>query len=301
MNNLIKNVFDNCKGFAIDSSITIISVRGKDNKSFLQGQITNNIDNLVPDKSISACYCTHQGKVIANLELMEIENVIYILIAKELTDNFIEKISKYILMSDVEIKIEESGDIICSIGNHADQILKDNKCLEYKEIKEIDANNYLINMSSSLQGCKVLRLNSDTNNFKYDDTEINYSCLLDLINLQTRLRVNNTEKYIPQVLNSDILNSVSYKKGCYTGQEIVARTHYLGNVKKHAYLITYEAADTIISIVTNEDGESVGEVIGECLIYKNKIYTHCILKDSCILHDLYISSKKVEVIKEDSL
>ncbi len=53
--------------------------------------------------------------------------------------------------------------------------------------------------------------------------------------------MDNIEKFIPQVLNSDELETVSYKKGCYTGQEVIARTHYLGNVKKHTYLVTLDA------------------------------------------------------------
>ena len=58
-----------------------------------------------------------------------------------------------------------------------------------------------------------------------------------LVNLYIQKAVENIEKYIPQVLNADKLNTVSYKKGCYTGQEVIARTHYLGNVKKHVYLV----------------------------------------------------------------
>ena len=92
------------------------------------------------------------------------------------------------------------------------------------------------------------------------------TCLLDLLSMHTRLKKDDIEKYIPQVLNSDKLNTVSYKKGCYTGQEVIARTHYLGNVKKHTYLAVVDACiDTEVNIV-NKDGESVGELIGETFL-----------------------------------
>ena len=67
--------------------------------------------------------------------------------------------------------------------------------------------------------------------------------------MHTRLKKDDIEKYIPQVLNSDKLHTVSYKKGCYTGQEVIARTHYLGNVKKHTYLIIVDACIILIKIL----------------------------------------------------
>ncbi len=61
--------------------------------------------------------------------------------------------------------------------------------------------------------------------------EIQKTCLIDFISNIVRFNIENTEKYIPQVLSADQLETINYKKGCYTGQEVIARTHYLGNVK----------------------------------------------------------------------
>ena len=88
MSNLINNIITNCNGFNPDSSLSVISVSGKDNKSFLQGQLTNNLDNLSTNQYFLACYCTPQGKVIAQLQVIQIDNTIYLLICKELTKLF---------------------------------------------------------------------------------------------------------------------------------------------------------------------------------------------------------------------
>ena len=103
------------------------------------------------------------------------------------------------------------------------------------------------------------------------------------------------------MLNSDKLNTVSYKKGCYTGQEVIARTHYLGNVKKHTYLAVVDACiDTEVNIV-NKDGESVGELIGETFKYNDRILSHCILRDSSDFKDLCISNKNLQVITQEDI
>jgi folate-binding protein YgfZ len=113
--------------------------------------------------------------------------------------------------------------------------------------------------------------------------------------------MENIEKYIPQVLNADKLNTVSYKKGCYTGQEVIARTHYLGNVKKHVYLVNINNSEIHEKNITNEDGESVGELIGECFIYKDIILSHSILRDSCDFNELFLGKDLVEIIPMEDI
>ena len=71
------------------------------------------------------------------------------------------------------------------------------------------------------------------------------------------------EQFVPQMLNLDVLGAINFKKGCYTGQEIVARTHYLGTVKRRTYLaeITSETApnsgDKVLDAAKNEVGQIV--------------------------------------------
>ena len=71
------------------------------------------------------------------------------------------------------------------------------------------------------------------------------------------------EQFVPQMLNLDILNGINFKKGCYTGQEIVARTHYLGKVKRRTYLASIlsnqapAAGDVILDAADSEVGQIV--------------------------------------------
>ena len=104
-----------------------------------------------------------------------------------------------------------------------------------------------------------------------------------------------------RVLNADKLNTVSYKKGCYTGQEVIARTHYLGNVKKHVYLVRTNNSKIYEKNIINQDGESVGELIGECFIYKDITLSHSILRDSCDFNKLFVGKDVVEVIPMEDI
>ena len=76
------------------------------------------------------------------------------------------------------------------------------------------------------------------------------------------------EKYLPQMLNMDLIDEVSFSKGCYTGQEVVARAQHRGEVKRRMYRLGCEAPPALGAEV-RADGKAIGEVVtaggGECL------------------------------------
>ena len=98
-------------------------------------------------------------------------------------------------------------------------------------------------------------------------------------------------KFIPQSLNLDLMNAINFKKGCYTGQEIIARTHYLGTVKKRLYRGYCSASKTFLELGDDilVDGISVGQVIdysydksGAAILCEMKIES---VKSKCFLRD----------------
>jgi len=298
MNKLISYIIEKNNGPYYDAGMGVIRVSGIDNKKFLQGQLTNDIVSLQDQKYKLASYCTHQGKVISNMQLILNDNDIIILLPKHLSEYFIEKISKYILMSKVEFSIDSKSLVLSGLGEEALSIINKYSVTIPGGYKKIDNSSIIINMStSSIPQCRCILFDPKQKvDIAYTNSDQYSTCLIDLFNLVTRLQVENIEKYIPQVLNADKLDTVNYKKGCYTGQEVIARTHYLGNVKKHVYLINIHATKINDKNIINSDGESVGELIGESFIYDNVTLSHCILRDSCDFDELFINKDKVSVI-----
>ena len=301
MDNLIKEIRSNHSDMYVDNTLAAIRVSGKDNKKFLQGQLTNDIEKL-SDRYINASYCTHQGKVIVNIQVFLSEDDVILLLSKSLSKYFIEKISKYILMSDVKFMLYNEITALWSLGDKAKELMREYKIEEDKLCSRISESEYMINMCMD-NTYQIRYVNLDSSNtckFEYNELSETQTCLIDLFRLHTRLKIDNIEKFIPQVLNSDELETVSYKKGCYTGQEVIARTHYLGNVKKHTYLVTIDAPINNETNVVNSDGESVGELIGETFTYQEVTLSHCILRDSSDFNDLFIKDNVIRVLtKED--
>ena len=301
MDNLIKEIRSNHSEMYLDNTLAAIRVSGKDNKKFLQGQLTNDIEKL-SDRFMNTSYCTHQGKVIVNIQVFLSEDDVILLLSKSLGKYFIEKISKYVLMSDVKFKLYHEVTALWSLGDKARELMREYKIEEDKLCSRVSESEYMINMCMD-NTYQIRYVNLDSSNtckFEYNELSETQTCLIDLFRLHTRLKIDNIEKFIPQVLNSDELETVSYKKGCYTGQEVIARTHYLGNVKKHTYLVTIDAPINNETNVVNSDGESVGELIGETFTYQEVILSHCVLRDSSDFSDLFIKDNVIRVLaKED--
>ena len=298
MKKLILNIIEKNNGPYYDAGIDVIRVSGIDNKKFLQGQLTNDIVSLQDQKYKLASYCTHQGKVISNMQLILNGDDIIILLPKHLSEYFIKKISKYILMSKVEFNIDSKSVVLSGLGEEALSIINKYNVTIPGSYKKIDNSSIVMNMStSSIPQCRCILFDPEQKvDITYAKSDQYSTCLIDLFNLITRLRVDNIEKYIPQVLNADKLDTVNYKKGCYTGQEVIARTHYLGNVKKHVYLVIINASKINEKNIINNDGESVGELIGESFVHDNVTLSHCILRDSSDFYELFSDKDKVSVI-----
>jgi tRNA-modifying protein YgfZ len=77
---------------------------------------------------------------------------------------------------------------------------------------------------------------------------------------------NTVEAFVPQMLNLHLLNGINFKKGCYTGQEIVARMHYLGKLKRLMYQLKFEsdklpeAGDSLFS-PQSSSGQGAGKIV----------------------------------------
>ena len=145
MDNLIKQIRSNHSEMYLDNTLAAIRVSGKDNKKFLQGQLTNDIEKL-SDRFMNTSYCTHQGKVIVNIQVFLSEDDVILLLSKSLGKYFIEKISKYVLMSDVRFKLYNEVTALWSLGDKARELMREYKIEEDKLCSRVSESEYMINM-----------------------------------------------------------------------------------------------------------------------------------------------------------
>ena len=190
----------------------LVRVSGADSEEFLQNQFSNDILKLKNSNIQINAFCQHQGKIIALFWVMRFDESFLLSFPVELLEKVIIRLQMFVIMSDV--LIEDVTEDYSQIG------------LINEDISE----GYLINerLSLLITSKKKQKENIVTNLHEW--TKATIDSQLPEVFLST------SEKFVPQMLNLDIEEvGVNFSKGCYPGQEVVARLHYLGDAKRRLF------------------------------------------------------------------
>ena len=211
-----------------DRSILIIS--GPDRASFMQGLITKNCINLSENQLIYTLMLNSHGKYLYDFFLYNTADKFYIDIATQHAEEFINKIQLYKLRSNISISREDS---LMVIASDTDQIDAQTICIHQDPRSQILGYRIITDKNHSL---------SSSDSFYH----------------QRRIANLIPEGYYDMVQNSsfpleygfDKINAIDFDKGCYVGQELIARTHYRGEIRKKIFLLqsngTFPPKETII-------------------------------------------------------
>ena len=236
-----------------------IRASGPDKIQFLQGQTTCDVATLTESKSLPGAICNLKGRVVADFQIALHRNDCVLRTTGGTAEAILTTLSKYAVFSKVELKIDtEVIRAFGFIGDDAEKFL-------ISRFRSLPAE---IGNCIAVPGGLLLRITSQTPRFELwcNDAdlvaEIGKKCEADS-NLGKwhredmkagimHVNSDTVEEYTPQLLNFDISGVIDFNKGCYTGQEVVARMFYRGKAKKRLYLLTSEhpvdASDELLQI-----------------------------------------------------
>ena len=256
------------------SHLGLLEISGADAVTFLQGQVTNDVSFLNGSNAHYTAYCNPKGRMLALFLAFAHYDHLHLQFNRELLEPMMKRLKMYVMRSKVEIK--DVSDSIIKFGLNG---LEAASMLE-AVFSKIPTEDYEL---ASLENGAILKLPSynDDARFEIFTDAINApliwealknNCKIvekphwDWLEIQAGIpdiELKTQEQFVPQMLNLDILNAINFKKGCYTGQEIVARTHYLGTVKRRTYLaelateLAPAAGDKVLDAANNEVGQIV--------------------------------------------
>lgn len=222
----------------------VIRIEGEEALSFLQGQSTPDLRKLGLGQSVFGAFCNAQGRVIANGWIQAIQGGFRLVISRSLVAPLIKRLKLYVLRSKVTL-CDASDDI--SIW------------LTHEQASE-STYDWIIHgpMGITLFAAHSESLPNNTSTLQGE--------AFGLMLIQAGIPLvthENTERYIPHMLSMDLLGGLSFDKGCYTGQEIVTRTQFLGKVKRTLYRLATEHSiqpDIGTPLKGSDNEESIGEI-----------------------------------------
>jgi len=204
--------------------LSALRFSGSDAGEFLHNQLSADVMALSSGESTFACYCEPKGRVLALVLVSRQDDDFFMLLSKSLTDLVSTRLKIYVMRAKVEI---ESLDECSILGANADDESELPSALKTRVPIPDSGESFLI-----IDGDPAIEMSPALQDvWKLAELERGITWLCS----------ETSAQFLPQMLGYDSLGAVNFRKGCYPGQEIVARTHYLGKVKRHPRLLSTTA------------------------------------------------------------
>jgi hypothetical protein len=252
------------------SQLGVIAFRGDDTATFLQGQFTNDVRSLHADAAQWNGYCNPKGRLLGNFLVWRQGEDYCLQLSGDILPGVLKRLSMFIMRSKVQardasdesVRLVVAGEqaltavttamgavpeaAMCSVATDAGQVIRvgDDKFVLSIAPGHAAAVWQTLHQSATPVGAPVwdwLRLNAG----------------IPMIVAATQ------EQFVPQMVNLEVIGGVSFQKGCYTGQEIVARSQYLGKLKRRMFLahVDAEAAPGDSLYSADLAGQATGTVV----------------------------------------
>jgi tRNA-modifying protein YgfZ len=206
----------------------VLRFSGGDALSFLQGQISNDTQRLAENKPLFAAYSSAQGRVLALIYLLPHSGGVAGILPREVLPATMERMRKFVLRA--KVRIEDAGDSL-AVGGRFNS--NPDASAGYTERDGVGA--AVVGHDSSRQWL----LAPSAGFAAADAAEVHRSevawRLADIRAGLPQIYSATSEAFVAQMLNLDLLDGISFTKGCYTGQEIIARTQHLGRIKRRLH------------------------------------------------------------------
>lgn len=223
------------------SYLSLIDVEGADAASFLQGQLSNDVFKLDEAHSQLSAHCNAKGRILSILRVIRHDHGFMLLLPAELRERVLQRLRMYVLRAKVTLQHDQRLIQIGISGPSASAILRKqvgavptvNECVSHENVR-------LLGIPGPYPRYLVL---ADTTSAQVlwsaapEATPVGMTAWswLDIMAGLPTIYSQTYETFVPQMVNLDLLGGVSFDKGCYSGQEIIARLHYLGRLKQRMF------------------------------------------------------------------
>ncbi|RON37492.1 folate-binding protein YgfZ [Pseudomonas brassicacearum] len=247
----------------------VLAVRGADAGKFLQGQLTCNLNYLSDTQASLGARCTQKGRMQSSFRILLEGDGVLMAMATELLEPQLTDLKKYAVFSKSKLTDESAAWVRFGI-DHGDTALISLGLELPVDTDSVVRNDGLIAIRVSPDRAELWVAADQADLIKgklsavLAEGDLNQWLLGQIRAGIGQVMPSTRELFIPQMLNLQAVGGVSFKKGCYTGQEIVARMQYLGKLKRRLYRLKLDANELPepgTQLFSPTHGSSIGEVV----------------------------------------
>lgn len=254
----------------------LLEISGEDSEKFLQGQLTCDLSDIDNDQLTLGALCNNKGRVYASFRLLRHADAFYMSLPMGLLNPTRSILKKYIpfykaTMADASTQFKRFGLVGTAAQDYLSRTLPG---MPESGHARASGEDLVLNLDGSMPRYEIWSATGNSG-LVSGLTNLHKGKMADWKALDMEAGVflvetADIEQYTPQEANMDLAGFVSFDKGCYTGQEIVARMHYRGKATKRLFLVTFKAAAQITdSDLKNYSGKTLGRTSN--ILYLNNI------------------------------
>ncbi len=223
----------------------ILRFTGVDALQFLQGQLSNDTQRLAERIALLAAYSSAQGRVLAIVYLLPHSSGVLAILPRDILKSTLERMRKFILRAKVSIEdLSDSWAVAGRFGAQSPTGYVERDGIATTPLGRDPSRSWVVGPAD----CEVASVESAWR-------------LADIRAGLPQIYAATSEAFVAQMLNLDLLDGISFTKGCYTGQEIIARTQHLGRIKRRLFRVSLPVGEWAIgqtvSLVDGRQGRLV--------------------------------------------
>ena len=220
----------------------LIRASGKDSFSFLNNQLSNQLSVVSDQQAQINAYCNPKGRTYCCFLVFMRDGNYYLRTTAELIPTVLKRLQMYVLRADVVLEYNSLAGIGIG-GANSEKLIASTygrapaapgEIIQVQEATIIRVWDHKPRYEIYAPIEYLMRQWKDWEQ-SASATETKHWSQQEILSGMPHLTLSSTEQFVPQMLNLDVLGGISFSKGCYPGQEVVSRTHYLGKLKRRMY------------------------------------------------------------------
>ena len=233
------------------SHLGLMSVTGEQGRSFIHGQVTTDISSLENDQWRWGAHCDPKGKMLASFRTFALEDALIMMMPSDTLALDLTQLAKYAVFSKADlVDVTDKFLLLGVAGEQAQTWINerfgpaDNTNID-KEVTVIagglllkDNDRFIIMMDKEAAAPLLTSINQEI----VDATAWQ---ALEIQSGYPNLAASHQSKFVPQMCNLQGINGISFQKGCYMGQETIARMKYRGGNKRALYILSGTSSETV--------------------------------------------------------
>ncbi|MGS0682963.1 tRNA-modifying protein YgfZ [Shewanella sp. 125m-7] len=227
----------------------LMSVTGEQGRSFIHGQVTSDISSLESDQWRWGAHCDPKGKMLASFRTFAKDDTLFLMMPKDTLALDLPQLQKYAVFSKAELSdVTDAWLLLGVAGEQAQAWLTAQFGELNNELTQIDNGMIIHDSGRYIVAIEQSQASSLLNHIEQPIFDASAWQALEIAAGYPNLGASHQSQFVPQMCNLQAINGISFNKGCYMGQETIARMKYRGGNKRALYIVS----GTVTAPLTSE-------------------------------------------------